>query len=335
MQQLPVLEVHHIKENAMQKWQTYAVLEGTSKTVSGIAQDLVGRAMTTIELGCVAAMMIGIMQAAGGFIGFWRRVSIGKAELSSLAPNRAIIWAILFGFMAGIPGTIVSLYTFTLGAEFSARTLLISASIIPGAILGRYVWGSVTDPLGLRQWIGMAVFIGACWAILGFPGGFNFEPWVWWTLVITFTQPVNEFLSRKAADAKLDPWTNNFWVGTSTVFWTFLALVAWISVFGSSDQHFSSSLVLGSLLLGLIVTGMISFKLLSYAGGGTIALKKVIMQGTYLVTFTFIGIFFYHQPFTGGHLVGILLFLPAFALIDKDTWKGIQAFLRPPQKRAV
>ena len=315
----------------MRTWQIYAVLEGTSKTTSGIVQDLVGKAMVSIELGCIAAMMIGIVQAAGGFLGFWRNVVVGKTTLASLAPNKAIIWAIAFGFMAGVPGTIISLYTFTLGAEFSARTLLISASIIPGAIMGRYVWGSETDPLGIRQWIGMAIFIFACWSVLDFPTNFGLEVWVWWTLVITFTQPVNEFLSRKTADAKLDPWTNNFWVGTSTVFWTFLSLVAWVSVFGPSDQHLNLSLVLGSLLIGIIVTGMIAFKLLSYAGGGTIALKKVIMQGTYLITFTVIGVAWYKQPFTWGHALGIVLFLPAFSLIDKETWRGVKSFFLEPK----
>ena len=307
----------------MQKWQIFATLEGLSKTVSGVVGDLIGRSMATIELGCVAAMMIGIVQAAGGFVGFWRRVLSGKAELSSLIPNKSILWAVAFGFMAGIPGTVIGLYTFTLGAEFSARTLLISASIVPGAIMGRYVWGSVTDPLGLRQWVGMGIFIVACWAILGFPTNFELKPWVWWTLVITFTQPVNEFLSRKAADAKLDPWTNNFWVGISTVFWTFFALVIWVSVFGPSEQHFSGTFVVGSFACGVIVTGMIAFKLLSYAGGGTIALKKLIMQGTFLATFTLVGVFLYDQPFGLGHIIGIGLFLPAFAFMDSDTWKAI------------
>ena len=307
----------------MQKWQIFATLEGLSKTVSGVVGDLIGRSMATIELGCVAAMMIGIVQAAGGFVGFWRRVLSGKAELSSLIPNKSILWAVAFGFMAGIPGTVIGLYTFTLGSEFSARTLLISASIVPGAIMGRYVWGSVTDPLGLRQWVGMGIFIVACWAILGFPTNFELKPWVWWTLVITFTQPVNEFLSRKAADAKLDPWTNNFWVGISTVFWTFFALVIWVSVFGPSEQHFSGTFVVGSFACGVIVTGMIAFKLLSYAGGGTIALKKLIMQGTFLATFTLVGVFLYDQPFGLGHIIGIGLFLPAFAFMDSDTWKAI------------
>lgn len=318
----------------MKQWQIFAVLEGTSKTVSGVFQDVVGRAMASIEIGCIAAMMIGTVQATGGFLGFWKRVGAGKAQLSSLIPNKAILWAIAFGFMAAIPGTVVSLYTFTLGAEFSARTLLISASIVPGAILGRYVWGSITDPLGLRQWVGMAIFLVACWAILEFPTDFGLEPWVWWTLVITFTQSINEFLSRKAADAKLDPWTNNFWVGTSTVFWTFLALAVWVGVFGSSTYVIGPQLVLGSLALGLIVTGMIMFKLLSYAGGGTIALKKVIMQGTYLVTFTVVGVVFYSQPFTVGHFVGLALFLPAFAFMDKDTWDGMRGLFGPRPQTA-
>lgn len=308
----------------MKQWQLFAVLEGTSKTVSGVFQDVVGRAMASIEIGCIAAMMIGIVQAVGGFLGFWKRVTSGKTQLSSLIPNKAVLWAIAFGFMAAIPGTVISLYTFTLGAEFSARTLLISASIVPGAILGRYVWGSITDPLGIRQWVGMALFLIACWAILEFPTDFGFQPWVWWTLVITFTQSINEFLSRKAADAKLDPWTNNFWVGVSTVFWTFLALAVWVSIFGTNTYVIGPQLVLGSFVLGIIVTGMIAFKLLSYAGGGTIALKKVIMQGTYLVTFTTVGVVFYGQPFTVGHMLGLVLFLPAFAFMDKDTWKGMR-----------
>ncbi len=316
-------------QNFMQRWlgwQVFAVCEGLSKTVSGMVQDLVGRAMVSIELGCVAGMMIGIVQAGGGFLGFWWRVSTGRAELTSLIPNKAVLWAIAFGFIAGIMGTVVSLYTFTLGAEFSTRTLLLSASVIPGAILGRYIWGGITDPLGIRQWMGMAIFILACWATLGFPLNLSLEPWVWVTLAMTFTAPVNELLSRKAADAKLDPWTNNFWVGISTVFWTTLAFVVWVGIAGPSFQYFNASLVVGSLLLGFVVTGMIAFQLLSFAGGGTIALKKVIMQGSYLTSFTLVGVL-YGQPFTWGHALGLTLFFPAFACMDKDTWNGLKRVL--------
>ena len=315
----------------MQKWQTYAVAEGASKTISGIFQDIVGKVMATVELGCVAAILIGTVQAIGGFLGFSRKVAKNPEDKSLLVPNlRHIRFAIWFGFFACVPGTILSLYTFTLGAEFSARTLLIMASIVPGAIFGRMLWGPKTDPLGVSQWTGILLFLIACWSVLGFPTNFGLDAWVWWTLVITLSQPINEVLSRKTADAKLDAFVNNFWVGSSTVLFAGLSLVIWIAIFGASNQRFDLVFAGGSLVIGVIVSCMIIFKLLSYAGGGTIALKKVIMQSTYLVTFTAVG-YLYGQPFTWGHAIAFVLFPIAFGLIDKDTRKGIQALFARTQ----
>ena len=308
-------------------WMKFALSEGIAKSVGSFFQKIVGKVMETVEMGCVAGIIIGTVQMIGGLIGFVHGARKDPEHISALVPDiRSVSWALLFGFFAAIPGTVWSVYTFTLGADLAIRTLLISCAIIPGAVIGRIIW---KDPLGIWEVMGIVVFLAAVWAMFDFT--FAFPLWAWAVLVITFTQPINEALSR-AASVKLNIWVNNFWVGVSTVFCCLTLLAVLGFLWGGVQLNLSKMFLFGSIVIGGIVLGMISFKLLAYAGGGTIALKKLVMQGTYLVTAAIGGILFFNEPMTVGKVIGILLFPIALALSDRAARSYIFSVLRRQPK---
>src|SRR3989338_3820294 len=190
-------------------WMKYAVGEGLTKTVSSLVGKSVGVAAGSLVMTSLAGVVVGAIQMIGGFLGFVVGNREGGKSKTSLFPDfRSVSRAIMFGLMASIFGTIWSIYTFTLGADIGIRTLLIMGSIIPGAILDQIFW---KERLNFAQIAGIVVFLIAAWAMLDFPalGMILALPiWVPAVLVITFTQAINEALSR-AASAKLNHWVNN------------------------------------------------------------------------------------------------------------------------------
>lgn len=313
-------------------WMKFAVGEGLSKTVSDVFAKLIGKVMGTIEMGCIAGMIIGFIQMISGWLGF-ARAKISSKKSFLIPDKRSVMWAIGFGFMASIFGTVWSIYTFTLGADIGIRTLLIMGSIVPGAIIGRIFW---KDSLGLPHTSGIIVFLFAVWAMLDFPSLnmlLKLPIWVPAVLVITFTQSINEALSRKAS-AKLNHWVNNFWVGASTIFFCALAFVILIIFSSKLGLHITRTFIFGAVVIGVIVVTMIAFKLLSYATGGTIALKNLIMGGIWLTTSAIAGIIIYNEPFTLGKVIGIVLFFIAFSLIDNKTRKALTNLVEKEERSA-
>ncbi len=305
----------------MIKWQWWAVSEGLSKTVSGILQKFVGLATQSGIDSFLYTLIIGVIQMFSGLVGFCAK---NKPEIILYPDRRTILWAIAFGFFATVM-TALGAYTFLLGADLSVRTLIIVSSIVPGAIIGKIFWN---DPFGVREIFGISIFLVAVWSMLDFPSWSVFitlPSWVWLTFIIMLSGAVNEALSR-VASVKLDPWVNNFWVGVSTTFFSALGLVA--LGFSGESMKTSHAFWLGSILIGAVVVAMVSFKLLAYKGGGTIALKKLIMQGVYLLTVSVAGVAFYNEPVTLGKIAGICLFLLAFVITDKETGKVAIELLR-------
>ena len=300
-------------------WMKYAVGEGLTKTISSLVGKSVGVAAGSLVMTSLAGVVVGAIQMIGGFLGFVVGNREGGKSKTSLFPDfHSVSRAIMFGLMASIFGTIWSIYTFTLGADIGIRTLLIMGSIIPGAILDRIFW---REKLTGSQILGIVVFLAAAWAMLDFPdlGQLIALPvWVPAVLVLTFTQSINEALTR-AASVKLSPWVNNFWVGSTTMVSCLGAILVLVIFSDGAKLDLTSTFILGAVMLGVLVVPMIAWKLLSYAGGGTIAMKKVIMQGTYLITAVIAGVLAYHEPLTAGKIAGTILFFVSVALTQ--GWK--------------
>jgi len=169
--------------------------------------------------------------------------------------------------------------------------------------------------------------------MLGFPalGAILVLPaWVWLTFIAMLLQALNEALSQ--ATKKMNPYPNNFWVGTATAAACAVALITVTPGLGSLKPLIigaPQALWVGAILGGIIVAVMIAVKLITYRKGGTIAFKKVIMQGNYLITAALAGILIFAEPLTIGKVVGTLGYFVAFALMDNTTWTFLsQKFFR-------
>lgn len=235
----------------------------------------------------------------------------------------------LLGFFAGIFGTVLSIYTFTLGADLGIRTLLISSSVVPGTLLAAIVWPT-SDSLTKRQVGGIAVFLVAIWTMLDFPSLailLTLENWVWLTLTLALVNALGELIARAMA-VKFDVWTNNIWIGGSTIGFSLVTLALFLVFSDNAAIEMSRTFLAGTLAIGVIVVAMVSFKIFAYQGGGTIALKKIIMPGVYLITAMLAGIAIYDEPLTVGKLVGALLWFAAVYLADTKAAADMKVLIR-------
>ena len=302
-------------------WMKWAMAEGGTKTLSRLLNKYVGIASGTFAGSLAAYAVVSAIQMLGGLAGTTIR---GRSIF--ISPPQ-LLGAALFGITASIM-SVLAVFSFTYeGADVGITTFIVTMSIIPGALID---WVFFKHPLSPRQWLGIAVFIAAGYAVLNFPEIRTLlvlPPWVWLTFGIALLGAVNEGITQWQAQRKidpLDPLVNNFWIGLTSVLTSGGALV----VFGGlhSISQLPGRFWLGSAAIGFIVIGMISFKLLAYKGGGSIALKKLIMQAAYLISATFTGWLFYAEPLTVGKLVGMAGYLVAFTLMDKGTWELARRF---------
>lgn len=217
---------------------------------------------------------------------------------------------IMAGFCAAIFGTVLAIYTYTIGADIGVRTLIIQSSIIPGAIVGHLVW---RDALGFRQWLGIGFFLLAAWSMLGFPLHLAFAPWVWLSLCIAASNAVTDVLAR-ATSQRLNIWATNVWIGGSTVVFSAAAFGLLHSSYG--QVALTKAFVYGTIVIGVIVAAMIAMRSLAYRFGGTTTLKKILMQGTLLTAALAVGIIFFDEPFTVGKCLGLLFWLVSLACVE-------------------
>lgn len=299
-------------------WMKWAVAEGTTKTASRVLQKYAGIAAKSFAGSLLTLLVIGVIQMVGGFAGAntrGKRVAVERPQ--ALA-------AVMFGVIASVM-TVLGVFSFTYpGADVGITTFIVTMSIIPGALID---WIFFKHPLSARQWSGVAVFLAAGYAMLNFPelGALAALPaWVWLTCGIALLGAVNEGITQWQGRRKVNPldsFVNNFWIGLTTVICAGAGLM-----FGGGwevAKTLGRSFWIGSAAIGCIVIGMISFKLLAYQGGGSIALKKLIMQATYLITATILGWAFYAEPLTGGKFAGMVGYVVAFALMDRGTWQFV------------
>lgn len=297
-------------------WMKWAVAEGSAKTASRVFQKYTGIVAKSFAGSILTLLVIGLIQMGGGLAGATVR---GKHIVVERPQAFA---AVMFGVIASIM-TVLGVFSFTYpGADVGITTFIVTMSIIPGALID---WIFFKHPLNARQWLGVAVFLAAGYAMLNFPefGMLAALPvWVWLTGGIALLGAVNEGIAQWQGQRKinpLDPFVNNFWIGGTTVICSTLAL----TIAGGWGLSVRLGFWIGSAAIGCIVIGMISFKLLAYQSGGSIALKKLIMQATYLITATILGWVFYAEPLTGGKFVGMIGYVLAFILMDRGTWQFV------------
>lgn len=298
-----------------EKWMKWTFCEASTKTASKILQKVIGNVSASLTHTFLATLIIGLVQIVAGLV-------MTRLQRVRLLGDRVnIIGSCLFGFFAVI-STVLAFGAFYYGGDLGVNTFIITLSIIPGALIDRFFFN---HKLNGREWLGVFVAVLAGYAILGWPSLAEFTKlplWVWLSFGTMCSVAINQGITQKVK--KIDPFVKNFWGGLTTVILCLVVLI----VFGKTGIIFDFSgsapkLWTVSAIIGIIVVGMWAFNLLSYKGGASIALKKLVMNGTYLITAMFCGALFFRETITSSKLLGIAFYLGAFVLMDKGTWEFV------------
>src|SRR3989338_5245708 len=303
-----------------QKWMIFTVGEALSKTVAKSLQKAAGIVSTTLAHAFFATFLVGLVQASVGFI-------VAKRQNRRVLYTRQnVIGACLFGLFA-MAITALGFATFVYEGDIGVSVFLITLSIIPCALIDRVFF---KHPLVGRQWIGMAIGLLAGYVILGSPSlreASTLPVWVWMSIAIAVMLAINQAITQKIQN--IDPFVKNFWGGVvQVVLGGAGTLILGKGFTASISQDRLLTLVAVSVIVGFIVVAMWTFNLFAYRGGGTIALKKLVMNAVYLITAMFAGIVFFQESLTPGKVFGVVLYLVSFILFDPSTWKTVTARLK-------
>jgi|TARA_Y100000310_G_scaffold321577_1_gene379433 drug/metabolite transporter (DMT)-like permease len=299
-------------------WMRYAVGEGLTKATNSTFAKFIGSLSGSLGFIVFVTFAVSVIQMLGGLVG---NLSYRK---DNLFPGiKAILGSALFGTIA-FAMTVIGIFRFTYeDADLGIATFIVLFSIFPGTL---FDWLFFKNNFNIRQWFGAGIFLLSGYAVLNFPAFetlLSLPPWVWLSAIIALLLAVNELITRLISSSlKTNPLVYNFWVGLFTVFIAIIYLTImnqWHSVAELSPKIFFISVI-----MGIVIFVMISFKFLSYKVGGTIASKKIIMQGTYLITAMIAGLIFFNEPFTLGKVIGILGFFTAFSLINNEVWQVVK-----------
>ena len=296
------------------KWLKWSLLEGGTKVAKRFTMAYAGLASRSWDGAYTLSLLGGFIILIGGFIG-------GRK-------NNANFWASPKVIMGGlVNGVIVTLITVLgaaafiyPGADAGVITFFSTASIVPGALID---WKFFGRPLSLRQCLGIVVYFLAGMAILDFPSFkelVNLPTWVLIAILLIFIQATNEAVAQSVR--KMDTFVINFWSGASTIIFSSI----YLSFFGSWSFFANASYPFLAIaaITGLITFGMTTFKLFAYKEHGSIALVKLVVQGTHLVGSVVLGMIILNEVMSLGKVLGMFGFFLAFGMMDAGAWKTIQ-----------
>lgn len=298
-----------------ERWMRWTLAEAGTKTASKILQKVIGVVSTTVAHTFFATLVVGLVQTISGLI-------VTRVRGTPILTDRqSIAGSCLFGFFAVI-STVLSFSVFLFGGDIGVNVFIITLSIIPGALIDRFFFGK---KLSWREWLGVLVAILAGYSVLGWPslsGVLALPLWVWLSFGVMCSVAINQGITQKVK--KVDPFVKNFWGGLTTLVLCMIGVVALGSAKLFTDfSRPMQNLWLAAAIGGVIIVGMWSFNLMSYKAGASIALKKLVMNGAYLITAMFAGVLLFKESFTIGKMVGIGLFTCSFILMDKGTWEFV------------
>lgn len=296
-----------------QRWMRWTLGEAFMKATSATLQKQVGLASKLLAHTLFATGIVGLVQTFAGLFATRR-------SKKPLVPNRAyVLGSITFGFFAFL-STLLGFSAYQNGGEVSVQVFIITLSIIPGALIDWVVFG---HKLVKRQMFAILVALFGGYCVLGFPSleeALKLPLWVWLSLGITVTVAINQGVTQKIKG--VDPMVKNFWGGLTAVILSSV-LISVTGVNRLADPQVWTRLVPAALLIGFVVIVMWTCNVMSYKDGAAIAIKKLVMNGTYLTLAMVIGICLYGEAFTVGKVLGVIIFILAFCLFDNGTWQSV------------
>lgn len=300
-----------------QKWMRWTLGEASMKAISATLQKQVGLAGKTLAHSLFATAIVGVIQTCMGFF-------VARRNKLPIFENRVnILGSMTFGFFAFL-STMLGFSAYQNGGEVSVMVFIITLSIIPGALIDWVIFG---HRLVKRQVLAILIALFGGYAVLGFPSlaeALKLPVWVWISLGIACAVAINQGVTQKIKG--VDPMVKNFWGGLTTV----LLALAFL-ILGGLDpltgEKVWTRLVPAATAIGFVVIIMWTCNVMSYKDGAAIAIKKLVMNGTYLTLAMVIGISFYGEEFVWGKVLGVVIFIFAFCLFDKGTWEYISGLL--------
>lgn len=292
-------------------WLRWALLESGSRASSKLLQKIIGNVSATVGDVFFATFIIGVVQVITGCI------AIKARRGKFLVNSRLIIGSIAFGIFAVI-ATVLGFATFLKGGEIGISTFIITLSIVPGAIIDSVFFH---ERLTLRKCAGIGIAIFAGYSILGWPSInllLSLPLWVLLSVLNMAAVAINQGVTRSIKT--IDQFTKNFWGGLTTVVLCFVTVVG-LEIIGVDISYNNEGLLIVSAAIGLIVVSMWSFNVLSYKDGAAIALKNIVVNGSYLSMAMILGVVIFNETFTVGKLIGMLLYFAAFSVMDNNSWK--------------
>lgn len=298
------------KEN----WQKWTVLEGLTKTASRTLQKVAGITSNNWGGAFLVAGIIGFVQVTSSLIAF------SKSGEKIFGDIKCVLGSMLFGLLA-LVSTIFGIATFLYGGDISTSTFIFTLSIVPGMIIDILFFKYRASKV---EWLGIVIAIIAGWVALDFPrlnSLSSFPTWIWFALGTMLTVAINQGIVQSIK--QVTPMFKNFWGGMVAL------VLSPIIMFVIGEEKlltsFSNNKILWftSVAIGFVVVAMWSFNLLSYKEGASIALKKLVMNGTNLVSTTILGYLIFHEEITIGKIIAIPLFVLTYILMDKKAYNFI------------
>ncbi len=301
------------------QWVLWSFGEALTKTFTKILQKLVGYASTLFAHMVLAALIISLVQITIGY-GVLRR-----RRISTWCDKRLLFGALAFGIVAFFMTVLAfSVFLPRFNGSIGVSTFIITLAIFPSAVIDSLVF---KDRFSLRTLGGFILGIFAGYVVLGLPSLtelLSLPAWVWLSGGVMVLGVVNELLSRWIK--QIHPMAKNFWGGVGTLACCLIALSC-LNSFAIILPTTNNILRIYafSFVVGLLVLAMWSFKVMSYKSGAGIALKSLVMNGTYLSTTMIAGMLFFGESVAISKFCGILLYIVAFFVSNDASWQYMRS----------
>lgn len=290
-------------------WVRWTIAQGLSGTLNRIIQKLVGTVGTSAADAGFATMVIGLTQIVLAALASRIR------NTSLRAPTDVLVGSLVFGVFSYAAG-MLSFLTFLYGGAVGVATFLLTLSIVPGAFID---WMFFGYRLHARQWLGVLFAILAGYFVLGMPSlaeAARLPLWVWLALANGLVMAVNQGVSQRIQRG--DVFVSNFWMGVPLAVLSALTTM-FLLIFHPAPLSAAARVAMLSVVYGIIMLGYIIFNLLAFRGGARIAIKKLVFNGTLLITSVIVGILFFREPLTLTLFAGIVLYLAGYVLLQREA----------------
>ena len=297
-----------------EKWLKWAGLEGVVRVASNILQKTVQDLLRESGSVLYLTALIGLAQSVLGFM-------VAKSTKEKLWMSwRGNVGSVLFGALA-LLAIVCTFLVFANDGPLSGHVFVVSLSIIPGAVVDRLFFGyrfRSSQILG----IGIAVLAGYCVLLPSVSKMGGLPAWLGFSVLTATLMTLNQGISQ-AIQVYTTPMAKNVWGGLTIFLGASTLFVVSGSDMGSVIAY--KRLTAASLEIGVLSVFLWTFNLWAYQGGAYIALKKLVVNGTLIVTGMLVGVLGFGEQVTPVQMVGFALYVLAFVLVDREIWTFLLA----------